>query len=498
MKLKITGLVFVGFAAAVFAQSASAVDPDDKTVTSKTYVDNYAQAQAKRVTSTNMETIVPQNDPVQDVWQHDDMYPSMKVVNDKVGEVSAALSNLQADDVYIDIQNVGSGANAHQEITVNSNARATTAGSITDTTAAVAPSGGTPGAPAAQDKLVTASAVNAYAEAKDNKLATNSGAETITAAATAQNNNTSDTTYPTTKNVYQFVRGGDGTGFQPKLASGGKPSLGVYNSDGTSLWKAAASGTYVAVGEPANGTTITFDVSSDKIASNAAGIAGTLGTGPNTGDGDDLTTAQAVYDFVTNTVTAASGDYQPKVANTDAGNIMIGYKTTTGGENPTYGNSTWYSMKEGQQHGVNEVPFVRLNKDETNGEVWVDLYHNKIIGSDTINQGTGYETGGITSGSGNKLATGIAVYDYSVPMNWTERGTAGNFTVANKKLVTDASGIVVLADDTGDVIPAENEMPSVCKTANGGKVCALVAYYDADVGTSGGVKYEWTVMAPTN
>ena len=79
MKVKIRGLVFAGFAAAVFAQSAMAAQTDDNTVTSKTYVDTKFQAQAKRVTSENIDTIVPSND---DVWNHDDLYPSMKVLKD--------------------------------------------------------------------------------------------------------------------------------------------------------------------------------------------------------------------------------------------------------------------------------------------------------------------------------------------------------------------------------------------------------------------------------
>ena len=40
-----------------------------------------------------------------------------------------------------------------------------------------------------------------------------------------------------------------------------------------------------------------------------------------------------------------------------------------------------------------------------------------------------------------------------------------------------------------------------CNAANSaGHYCALVAYYDADTangGANAGVKYEWTVMAPT-
>ena len=201
-----------------------------------------------------------------------------------------------------------------------------------------------------------------------------------------------------------------------------------------------------------------------------------------------LATANAVYEYVTDYV----GDtYQPKA---NSSNPQVGIRTGDGTNTPY--NSTWYTMMEGQQNGVNTVPFVRINSDAANSEVHVDLYHGRIIGSDNLNQGTGYYTSGIDgTNAGNRLATGIAVYNYAVPMNWQERAPSG---YANKKLVTDNSGNVILAEDTGSVIPPESEMPQVC--AEGTAVCALVAYYDADTGNNGanaGIKYEWTVMAGT-
>jgi len=472
MKVKIRGLVFAGFAAAVFAQSASAeITDSDKTVTSKTYVDSYAQAQADRV--------LTKPDADSPLWDNTDKYPSMKVLGDKVEEVSTALSNLRADEEYITLETVGSGTTAHQEITVKSSNLATTAGSITDTTAA------SNGAPAAQDKLVTASAVNAYAEAKANKLATDSNGETITA------NNTSDTTYPTTKNVYDFVTGGDGTGYQRKLTAAEKdPSLGVYNADGTSVWRAARGGTYVTMDTSGTGA-ITFDVPSNKIATIGADNPNTQDVNESeiTADSTKLTTGKAVYEFVVGDPSDPNSGFQPKATATANGvstganpTAQVGVRTGTGSEQDPY-VSTWYGLAAGQDgstlnSSIDDTAYARVYRDDGAGSntagVYVDLDHTRISVASTYT-GTGYKHGGIVNISNYFSEDGMAL------------ATAG----AVKEYVES-----VLPETT---LPPESEMPSVCKTANGNHVCALVAYYDANAsGTGvGGVKYEWTVMAPT-
>ena len=364
MKLKIRGLVFVGFAAAVFAQSALATQTDANTVTSKTYVDNYAQAQAKRVTSTNILTIVPQNDPVEDVWEHDDMYPSMKVVSDKIGD-----------------------------------------------------------------------AVGADAQPKANTLLDNGVLEQNAAW------------------------------------------IGWHSSDNNENvdWVKLQGVGYTEIVHDANkGHFVQLD--SNKIAATSSVIAGS-GQGPLSTDEGDLTTAKAVYDFVTGTGT--TGGFQPK---THVGNNETNSTLKVG-----RGEGEWSVIRayNDQDQGVGVTPsvgYVTITENTSRGVYEINV-NNSMVGYHGLNDPTNSITSDITASS-NKLATGKAVYEYAVKQQWDATNDVG------KHLVIDSNGVVPVSSVANPDIP----VPTACAT--GTNVCALVAYWDATLNdNAGGVKYEWTVMA---
>ncbi len=468
MRTKIRGLVFVGFAATVFAQSALAVSADDKTVTSKTYVDtnfqNLTEKDPTTGTAPNDVTSIDDESTNNEYPTSRNVYKFVKSELIEAGATGNITGNISKHTQKIAVFETG----------YNGNATSPTSTDLEhlDHWELIVP-----------DSVVAESGSDIGGTASNPGPANGEGSNLTTAQA-----------------VYDFVTGGDGTGFQRKLESGEKPSLGVYNADGTSVWKQAAGGTYVSVSEPQNGNSIDFDIKGDKIASH--GVDDTSGNNaysnqivPNS---TNLTTANAVYEYVQSAV--VNGDlYQPKV---DSAGLKVGVRT---GDATNGYNSTWYTITNGyriidpntgQPAAVGTpryVEFEQVTDQSGNTTVYVDLKDNRILSG----SGNGEQ---INQNAGDSLTTGVAVYNYAVPMNWTEREPSD---YANKKLVTDDSGNVILADDTGDVIPPESEMPSACteSSANGGgHVCALVAYYDANAGGTGigGVKYEWTVMAPTN
>jgi len=373
MKVKIRGLVFAGFAAAVFAQSAMAVDTDDKTVTSKTYVDS--KIEASDGTATTIGPSSPENKA-----------PSSK-------------------NVYLALQEIE----------------------------------------------------------------------------TQQGN------------------------FQRKLTADEKgPHIGIIVDRGTngehdyqSEWQEIGGSTYVSVGSNTGGTAISVGLNDGKIANTAAVIAGSNGQGPATGDEDDLTTARAVYDFVTNPNTGFQRKITSQEAtslagfnnNTDAGEgVMIGHRGDGAND-----DSEWYVFGA-KANGVdqsnsanNHLSYLYVAEDasESRKKFLISIKDGALAES-----GNAIITGGTASGAEayltrDKLTTAKAVYEYAAQKDW---GTAN----AGKHLVVGSDGLVALSTNTNPDIPEPTD--TRCTQAGGTHVCALVAYYDA---TLGGVKYEWTVMAPT-
>ena len=217
-------------------------------------------------------------------------------------------------------------------------------------------------------------------------------------------------------------------------------------------------------------------------------------------------TSKNVYDFVMNNV--IDDVYQPKATNTTGAQVGVRVE----GENDDPDVSTWYTLGVGQD-GVavtasGDEAYLRIERDNGNTQghnagVYVDLDHSKIVkgSSDAVGSGAAYNTDGIagTNGGGaaNMLVTASAVYDYAVPIDWTEKSPTG---YANKTLVTDASGEVVLSDVPA--LPGTSAMPAGCSSP--GNHCALVTNWvpSATVGEGqeqvtipAHIELEWTVMA---
>ena len=359
MKLKIRGLVFAGFAAAVFAQSASAtVDDSDKTVTSKTYVDSKIQGTVNNATTINASS------------------PDTK-----------APSEL---NVYKFVENriISSGGG----IDGNINKHTQKVGYLDSTWAATANTG------LSSPFMVTSADLEAH---------------------------------PTwTEHVTR--------------------------------WE--------------------LIVPDSVVAESGSDIGGTVqNPGPASGHGSDLTTAQAVYDFVNGT---GNGDgFQPKT-HVENGQDSSTLKVGTG-------EGEWSVLQayDDNATGNDDTGYITISHSTTRG-----VYEINLDGSQIARYGAaGTDSGGSYSNqieaNSMKLATANAVYQYAVKQDWGSQHEG-------KHLVINSSGMVDLSDTASPDIPVPTN--SNCAQTGGTAVCALVAYWDATLNDGdGGVKYEWTVMAGT-
>ncbi len=376
MKVKVRGLVFVGFAAAVFAQSAFAAiyQNDYSTVASKRYVDDYAQEETEKVQigseTGQFASTSAENFP----WDSNDRYPSMKVLK----EVKDSL-----DDI-----NVVEGSTGYVDVTENPTGTFTVdlvSGNITGTVTSTNTSSTklvTEGAVAnyAEDKTnkatsitttnasstteyTSVAAVTGYAEATANKL----GYDTTNSTETITGNKTDDTKFPTVKNVYEFVKS-ENAAYQPKVADNTHTKIYVGRDDGTNgaTWGELSGATNGYVAFTGSGGDYTVDIDSNKLATTSANIT----TGSS-----DLATAGAVYDFV-------NGNYQPKTTGTD---VMVGY------------NGTWRSLSGDS--------YITVGADTNGSSVTLTNLTNAttdFVASDDTNAGT----------KRPKLAKAGDVYDF--------------------------------------------------------------------------------------
>ena len=435
MKMKIRGLVFVGFAAAVFAQSAMAANPSYQTsantVTSKKYVDEKFQPFADRVeigTGTGQYASTSVDDFP---WTANDKYPSMKVLK----EVNDAVAGIHGDTNYIEVTD---DANGLKQVGIITNNLGTTADIYGNTnTTRLVTVGAVNGlldtgisGTETDNTVPTSLAVQTYAEATANKLAEDSnalGTTTITQAnATGTNGNT---TFPTTRNVYDFVKA-ENAAYQPKVADNTHTKIYVGRDDGTSgaTWGELSGATngYVAFTGDSNGN-YTVDIDGNKIADQSSEIVTSS---------SDLATAGAVYDFV-------NGNYQPK---TTTQGVMTGY------------NGTWHT----------------LSGDST----YITVADSGSAASVTLGNLTAH---GVAGGGGT---TGVDPY-------------TSDFVAGETKLARSGDVYDFVMDKLGNLeIP---DMPSECTTAAAsGHYCALVYGVTSGTAGQSGATYGlmWTIMAP--
>ncbi len=447
MKIKVKGLVFFGFAAAVFAQSAMAtITPsteDKKVVASKYYVDSTFQEEEDKVTTANIQTIAGEGDP----WASATLYPSMQVVKGAIDTLAPAVGANATS--YVDFTESGN------TWTVNfDQAPATTAAELTGYDATTAANGAALSGTDAQ-KLVTTGAVNSMILREDTN-------------GTTINSNATNGTVPTSKNVYDFVTGAistAGADYQPKLESTDDGDLYVGQYDSDSTWKrldianasgqnpALASTNYVA--KTVSGDVYTVNLDSAQIADSIATDASAK-----------LVTENAVYDLVdrevssgTSTIGSQSTTLVPTSKNVyDFVNNGYQVKATAGADTIEVGHDgAWANL-------VGDSTYTNVAMDSSSAKV-------SLINVTTGSNATEFVPSSDTTNAGNrtKLARAGDVYDF----------------------VTGLTG--------GLVIPA---MPSACTTASlSGGYCALV--YGLVSGTAGqdGATYglQWTVMAqPSN
>ena len=460
MKVKVKGLVFAGFAAAVFAQSAMATDPapgDLKTVTSKAYVDSKFDGTAGQVIiqganrgDTNYKTIQDSADYVNDgtgtyaSGGANEAYTGAgalvsgkavkqaidNAVSNAVTGLSAGVASTNSSGDYLNFTE----NNGAFEVGLD-NAPVTTAAGLTgyDSTSQLGTTLST-----GTTALVTAGAVNGLIDG-----------ETALNTSTLGSGST-NATVPTSKNVYDFVTSQvGGAAYQPVITNNSSSSavqIG-YKADGSNATWGSLSGTdYLAVS--GSGGVYTIDIDDSRIATSglvsesttsklvtAGAVQGLLEresagttTIDNTASNDAFPSSKNVYDFV-------NTNYQAKAATGTA--VRVGYN---GGWATLAGDSSYISVADD-----NGTPKVSLTN-----------------------------VAGVGNGNSSTIATATGT---NLP------------TVANVK---------AYVDEQIAALPTSEELPTAC--SNGTSYCALVAYYDADTANGGGnagVRYEWTVMAPT-
>ena len=492
MKVKIRGLVFVGFAAAVFAQSAMADANDAKTVTSKLYVDTTFQT-LDNITTTSELTVGNgvTEQMVNAHWASNSEYPSMAVLNEVKSQVTGI--DVNGDETYINVaDNAGTftvspkltPATANSEITgtltetngdtVGTKYKLVTAGAVKS----LMDTGLSDAANAENDTTVpTSLAVVSYAEKKANK------ATSITTG--DGGNSTSDTAYPTTKAVYDFVTT-QGGAFQPKVTDTGDNLKVGYLGSGTGAtptWKTikgASTGTgsttdYVTINQ--DGTSGVYEVNLDG-AQLAAAATGLLNANSTSG-----------------AVTALTSTEQVKLVEAGAVEGLIAYESSVG--TTTISDAV---------SGNGKVPTVKNVYDFVNGN-----YQAKAAtGANTIEVG---HNGAWANLVGDSTYTNVAMDGNNAKVSLTNLTAHGvSDTGATPAYTSDfaASGDsrtkLARAGDVYDFVMDQTgglaipEMPDECDdAAEAGGYCALV-YGLISSGTSGqaGVTYglQWTVMAP--
>lgn len=335
----------------------------------------------------------------------------------------------------------------------------------------------------ADDKTVTS---KTYVDSKVE--ATVSGETTI-------NSESPDDKAPSSLNVYKFV-----TDQMDDLAE-----VAAIQGDGTYL-----NVTTETVGTGDNAHEVKqVNVITNNLASTAA-LIGTAGTSAQAADQGKLTTAKAVYDFVTGG-DDPDGGFHPKLTSTQAsilagwGNggqseegtaIAVGYRAYDGDDPDAVEPSEWKTFgARANGSGTNDdyhlsYLTVQPGTYQERDKYFIDIKATALAKDVMAISAGGTATGAAASQTADKLATAKAVYDYAVQKQWQT-------TDEGKHLVIGSDGKVTLSTNTNPDIPAPTD--TRCTQAGGNHVCALVAYYDANAGGTGvgGVKYEWTVMAPT-
>ncbi|MBO7560191.1 MAG: hypothetical protein J6T27_03480 [Alphaproteobacteria bacterium] len=488
MKIKIRGLVFVGFAAAVFASSARAAVPNDQvpgvTVTSRAYTEKTYEhkPEALTVDGTQIEEAVwigwnesqtgvaPQADSGKQ-WTKLQGRNYTQVVNDKDGH-------------YVQLRG--------SKITT-SGAQIAAADANNSNTA---------------DDLTDLPNVNAVKEYVDGVL--DDGAFQPEVAAPHWNSSTNTIDHDT-RNIIQVGQWtgtinestGEVTTSNPTWANFVAQPDSQQNGSVTSLG-------YLTIGQQVGGgfgNSYNINIAGTKIADEASEIA--AATGSDVSVNNKLTTAKAVYDYINGDPEDPDSGFQRKlttdeaedlaVTSGDAGvGVGVGYRSynSEAASGSEYGDSTWMTFRA--KPNANNVNLEYLQIEEESRAVGEAPQFLISVKQGTVAKDATAISDASASASytyKDKLATAGAVNAYAVQKDWSSVANS-----ANKTLVTDANGIVTLSDVP--VIPGTDTMPSECHGANATAHCALVSKWVDAQGTNGQEDYvaahlelTWTVMA---
>jgi hypothetical protein len=341
MKVKVKGLVFAGFAAAVFAQSAMADAAQDaadmKTVTSKYYVDSKFNGTAGQVIiqganrgDTTYKTVATtgtgDNNDFTNNETNNAKLPTVGAVRQYVDNAVSSGVGALNPQVGSNATNYATFAKDGNNLTVNfSQAPATTAAGITGSDGAndgttLVTVGAIRGAvvetvssTSTDAQIPTAAAVYSYAQDKtklDGVTESDNGQGGTTYGNTTISASSYNDEYPSSMNVYKFVTGAiaasetaDDGKYQDKLTS---LQTGLYvgtYSGGDSTWKglqvadadatggtAALSGTnYVAKTYDSTTGVYTINLDATQVGTASTDVADS---------GTKLLTGNAVYDYI--------------------------------------------------------------------------------------------------------------------------------------------------------------------------------------------------------
>jgi len=167
----------------------------------------------------------------------------------------------------------------------------------------------------------------------------------------------------------------------------------------------------------------TLDIRDNKIVDDGTGvgsIAGADGSGPASTEAHDLTTAKAVYEFVTSAVNTAGDDYQPKVGSIQNPNttIQVGYyvpaQGTQGEQGYVPASADWGTLTAKANTVASGVTtgLGYLEVSGSGGNYTMNIASGKIASDANAISTGGTATGNDALSSQDKLTTAKAVYDF--------------------------------------------------------------------------------------
>lgn len=368
MKVNVKGLAFVGFAAAVFAQSAMAVIPASsenentqatykKTVTSKYYTNETFQGRETTGLAASGDSVTEKAAYIP--WKYGQGGEPAEWV--KISGKTQA-----GDQAYVEIVHDTSGVNKTHNVQLNESAIAQDGATILAASSNAA--GDT-------KKLTTAGAVYGLLD----REGSNSGT-TITSSS-------NDDTVPTSKNVYDLV-----TSKINSANINGNPTYHTQKVAALNPTWAAANATgldapyYATEEQIENNPTWAQHIDTWKIivpdttVVKTSGDLITAGTSNTASEQNRFTTAKAVYDYAHPRVTTASVDHK----------VSIGYKAANG-------VSEWKLLQEDER--TNAVKYVELAKNAS------DNYDINIYSTQLVATGSAI----LDNNNGDKLVKASAV-----------------------------------------------------------------------------------------